>query len=114
MENHIELRLALIGNQERVLLRYARHNEIDRLVRQVTGAQWSGREKSWHIPCTNEAYQQLVKLMALVAELKIDVFRLQLAGRKLPMPLKTMLYLTEKLTAHNFQALENMLNELVL
>jgi site-specific recombinase XerD len=114
MENQIELRLALIGNKERVLLRYVRHNEIDSLVRQVKGAKWSGHEKCWHIPCTNEAYQQLVKVMAKVAELKIDVFRLQLARRKLPMPLRTTLDLTDKLTAHNFQALENMLNELVL
>jgi integrase/recombinase XerD len=114
MENYIELRLALIGKEERVLLRYVRHPDIDRLVRQVKGALWSGLEKCWHIPCTNEAYQQFVRLMGGIAELRIEVFRLQLAKRKLPMPLKTTLYLTEKLTLHNFQALENMLNELVL
>jgi integrase/recombinase XerD len=114
MENYIELRLALIGKEERVLLRYVRHPDIDKQVRQVKGARWSGLERCWHIPCTNEAYQQFAKRMGGIAELRIEVFRLQLARRKLPMPLKTTLYLTEKLTLHNFQALENMLNELVL
>lgn len=96
------------------MLRYARHPDIDKMVRHVKGVRWSSQEQCWHMPCTNESYQQLVKLARGIADLQIDVFRLQLARRKLPMPLKTTLYLGEKLTAHNFQALENMLNELVL
>jgi site-specific recombinase XerD len=114
MEKHIELQLSLVGKQERVLLKYARHPDIDKLVGQVKGVKWSSQEKCWHMPCTNECYQQLVKLASGIADLHIDVFRLQLARRKLPMPLKTTLYLTEKLTPHNFQALEDMLNELVI
>ena len=114
MERYIELQLSLVGKQERVLLKYARQQDIDKMVRQVKGVRWSSQEKCWHMPCTNESYQQLVKLASGIADLHIDLFRLQLARRKLPMPLKTTLYLGEKLTAHNFQALENMLNELVL
>jgi integrase/recombinase XerD len=114
MEKFIELKLSLIGKQQRVLLKYVRHADIDKLVRQVKGSRWSNQEKCWHMPCTNESYQQLVKLAGGIADLHIDVFRLQLARRKLPMPLRTILYLGEKLTQHNFQALENMLKELVL
>jgi site-specific recombinase XerD len=114
MEKSIVLKLGLIGKQERVLLKYERQPEIDKLVRQIKGIRWSSQEICWHMACTNESYQQLVQLASGIAVLQIDVFRLQLARRKLPMPLKTTLYLGEKLTTENFQALENMLHELVL
>ena len=42
MEKFIELKLSLIGKQERVLLKYVRHADIDKMVRQVKGTRWSG------------------------------------------------------------------------
>lgn len=48
---------------ERIKLDMPFNLEVNTLIRQIAGAQWSKTLNSWHIPCTKSAYQTLMRLL---------------------------------------------------
>lgn len=114
MLEKIHLRLAVIENNERILLIYSLNNSIDRLVRQVKEVKWDQRMLCWHLPCNKEKLKALEAIVKGIAFLDITELRRQLEKRKLDIPVKTVLKLHDQLIPENFTALESMMQELTL
>ena len=114
MVEKIHLRLAVIDNQERILMIYSTNNSIDGLVRQVKEVKWSHRLRCWHLPCNKEKLKALETIVKGIAFLDTTELRRQLEKRKLDIPVKSLLKLHDQLIPANFSALEAMMQELTL
>lgn len=70
MENkHVRLYLARCNNEKRLFLEFHRDTQIERIIRNITGARWDPTQKSWHVSYDLRTLQQLEIRFRNIAEL---------------------------------------------
>lgn len=55
---------------------------LNNAIQDIPGIKWSRTKKKWHLPCSQEAVNALVKKAAGLVEINLDQLREQLAQRK--------------------------------
>lgn len=109
----IVLSIEIIQGKERILVTPVSELDIERLVRQISGAKLLELH-TWHLPCDRNTYDRLVQLLKGRCYLDTSLFREQLVARRIDVPVRTALGLPSLLSSYNSSALDTFIKTLKL
>lgn len=83
-------------NEKRIKVEFPNTKEFSQLIKEISGAKWSATMKSWHIPYTKEAFEQLKKCFP-----EIEIFTSENSSAKKEVEKPKVSEITENVTQGN-------------